>query len=57
MSAGLAPACWENVPTVVTSPVIKGSLPPIEGDVDHVVIDGPDGGTADQVGVFLIDSF
>ena len=54
MAAGLAPAGREDVSTVVSSPVVEGPLPPVEGDVDAVVVDGADRGAADQVRVLLV---
>ena len=56
MSAGLTPAGWEDVATVVAGPVIEGPFPAVEGDVDHVVVQSPDCSAADQVGIFLVDS-
>ena len=57
MSAGLTPAGREDVPTVVTRPVVEGSLPAVEGDVDHVFVDVSDRGAADKMGVLLVHRF
>ena len=55
MTAGLAPAGREDVPTVVSSPIVECSLPAVESDVDHVVVDGPDRSATDQVGILLVN--
>ena len=54
VARGLAPAGGEDVAAVVLGPVVEGSLPPVEGDVDAVVVDGADRGAADQVRVLLV---
>ena len=56
MAARLTPAGGEDVPTVVTRPVVEGSLPAVKGDVDHVVVQSPNCSAADQMGIFLVDS-
>ena len=54
VARGLAPAGGEEVAAVVLGPVVEGALPPVERDVDAVVVDGADRGAADQVGVLLV---
>ena len=54
MAGGLAPAGGEHVPAVVPSPVVEGSPPPVEGDVDHVIVDLAHRGAADQVRVLFV---
>ena len=56
MSAGLTPASREDVATVVASPVVEGSFPAVESDVDLVVVQSPNCGAADQVGILLVHS-
>ena len=56
MAAGLTPTGREDIATVVTGPVIKGSLPPVKCDVDLVVVQSPHRSAADQMGIFLVDS-
>ena len=54
VARGLAPAGGEDVAAVELGPVVECSLPPVEGDVDAVVVDGADRGAADQVRVLLV---
>ena len=56
MSAGLTPAGREDVATVVAGPVVEGSFPPVESDVDQVVVERPNCGAADEMWIFLVDS-
>ena len=56
MSAGLTPAGWEDVATVVAGPVVEGSFPAVESDVDQLVVDRTNCRAADEVGIFLVDS-
>ena len=47
MAAGLAPACREDVSTVVSSPVVEGPLPPVKSYIDHFIVDGSNCSAAD----------
>ena len=54
MPRGLTPASGEHVPAVVSGPVVKGSPPPVEGDVNHLIVDLAHRGAANQVRVLLV---
>ena len=56
MAARLTPAGGEDVATVVAGPVVEGSFPPVESDVDQVVVERPNCGAADEMWIFLVDS-
>ena len=50
----LTPSGWEHVPAVIPRPVVEGAPPPVEGDVDHVVVDLAHRGATDQMRILLV---
>ena len=50
----MTPASGEHVPAVVSGPVVEGAPPPVEGDVDHLVVDLAHCGAADKVRILLV---
>lgn len=57
MTASGAPANGEDVTRIVPRPVVKGTTPAVESDMNLVVFDRIDRCAADQMRVLLVDRF